>query len=174
MRIFIVGYMGAGKSTVGKRLARKLDLPFIDLDDAFEQKYRYSIPNFFDHFGEEKFRELEHQLLNEIILNNQDAVISTGGGTASYFNNMELINDSGLSVYLKMSALSISHRLKMARKLRPVIREVQHEDMLEFIKKQLAERELFYNKARLSVKGENFDLEHLVEQIIAVMPPPAS
>lgn len=165
MRIFIVGYMGAGKSTIGKRLARKLDLPFIDLDDAFEEKHHYSIPNFFDHFGEDKFRDFEQELLKEVITKNPDAVISTGGGTACYFDNMDLMNESGLSVYLKMSPMSISHRLKMARKLRPVIREVHHDDMLEFIEEQLRIRGKYYDKAQLIVKGENFRLEQLIKQI---------
>lgn len=165
MRIFIVGYMGAGKSTIGKRLARKLDLPFIDLDDAFEEKYHYSIPNFFDHFGEDKFRDFEQELLKEVIEDNQDVVISTGGGTACYFDNMDLMNEAGLSVYLKMSPMSISHRLKMARKLRPVIREVHHDDMLEFIEEQLSIRGKYYDKAQLIVKGENFNLENLIKQI---------
>lgn len=165
MRIFIVGYMGAGKSTVGKRLANKLEMPFIDLDDAFEEKYRYSIPNFFDHFGEEKFREFEQLLLHEIVKDNSDVVISTGGGTAFHYNNMDYMNTSGITVYLKLSPLSISHRLKRARKLRPVIREVHHDDMLAFIQEQLKLREEFYNKASIIVKGENFQMDDLLTQI---------
>jgi len=91
VRIFIIGYMGAGKSTVGKRLANKLDFPFVDLDDAFEARYRYSIPRFFDHFGEDRFRELENQCLKEIIHDHKTVVISTGGGTACSNRNIFLI-----------------------------------------------------------------------------------
>ena len=165
MRIFIVGYMGAGKSTVGKRLANKLEIPFIDLDDAFEERYRYSILRFFEYFGEDKFREFEQLLLHEIVKANSDVVISTGGGTAYHFDNMDYMNASGITVYLKLSPISISHRLKRARKQRPVIRNVPHKDMLGFISEQLSLREEFYNKAGIIVKGENIQLDDLLTQI---------
>ncbi len=165
MRIFIIGYMGAGKSTVGKRLANKLSIPFVDLDDAFEAKYRYSIPRFFEHFGEERFREFENQCLKEIILEHDTAVISTGGGTACSDRNMLLMNSEGTTVYIKMTPKSLAHRLIHARRLRPVVRDIQNEDMLAFVEDQLSEREPFYTKASVTIKGEDLDLEELVEII---------
>lgn len=162
MRIYIIGYMGAGKSTVGKRLANRLDVPFVDLDDAFESKYRYSIPRFFEHFGEERFREFEHQCLKEITDEHNTAVISTGGGTACYHNNLELMKENGTTVYLKMHPKSLAHRLNHARRLRPVIRDINNDDMLRFVEDQLYERETFYNQADHIVKGEDLDMKNLI------------
>lgn len=167
MRIFIIGYMGAGKSTVGKRLANNLGIPFIDLDDTFESKFRYSIPHFFDHFGEDRFRDFEHQCLKEIITENEEAVISTGGGTPCFYENMELMNNNGMTVYLKMNPKSLANRLNKARRLRPVIRDVQNADMQAFVEGQLAERDVFYSQAKVSVKGESLDLDALVSMINA-------
>jgi shikimate kinase len=157
--------MGAGKSTVGKRLANRLGINFIDLDDAFEAKYRYSIPRFFDHFGEEKFRDLENECLREIIIENEDAVISTGGGTACFKDNMSMMQDAGKTVYLKMHPKSLAHRLNRARRLRPVVRDVQNDDMQGFVEEQLTERETFYKQADITVKGESLDMEELVAAI---------
>jgi shikimate kinase len=160
--------MGAGKSTVGKRLARNLGKHFIDLDEAFESKFRYSIPRFFDHFGEVRFREFEKQCLRDIIETEDDAVISTGGGTACFHDNIDLMNRSGITVYLKMHPKSLAHRLNRARRLRPVVREVDHQGMQAFVEEQLAEREAFYEQAQITVKGESLDLEVLIAQLNAV------
>ena len=165
MLVFIIGYMGAGKSTVGKRLATKLDMPFVDLDDAFEERYRYSIPRFFEHFGEEKFRELEHACLRSVIAEHVHAVISTGGGTPCHYDNMALMNDAGLTVYLEMRPSSLARRLADAKRLRPLIRDLKHGDMQGYVSRQLSEREDFYLKAKLRVKGENLDLDALVAAV---------
>jgi shikimate kinase len=161
--------MGSGKSTSGRRLARKMNLPFIDVDDAFEEKFRFSIPHFFEQFGEEKFREFESQLLKEIINGNDRVVISTGGGTACHSQNMDLINASGISVYFEMAPASIAHRLKNARKLRPVIMEIQNEDLLDFITEQLSLREAYYKRAHITVKAEDLKLDLLIEKINGMM-----
>lgn len=157
--------MGAGKSTVGKRLASKLGKRFVDLDEAFENKFRYSIPRFFDHFGELRFREFERQCLQEIIEKEEDAVISTGGGTACFHNNIDLMNQSGITIYLKMHPKSIAHRLNRARRLRPIVREIDNQGMQSFVEEQLAERESFYDQAQITVKGESLDMEELVDKI---------
>lgn len=166
MRIFIIGYMGAGKSTIGKKLAGRLGVPFIDLDDAFEEKYKYSIPNFFDHFGEERFREFEYQCLKEIIRTYDDAVIATGGGTACFNNNMALMNARGKTVYIKMHSRSLAHRLKCARRLRPVVRDIRNERMQDFVEEQLSERENYYKGAHITVKGEDLDVKELAGLIL--------
>jgi len=159
--------MGAGKSTVGKRLAGKFGKHFIDLDEAFESKFRYSIPRFFDHFGEVRFREFEKQCLQDIIEKEDDAVISTGGGTACFHDNIDLMNRSGITIYLKMHPKSLAHRLNRARRLRPIVREINNEDMKDFVEEQLAEREIYYNQAQITIKGESLDMEELVDKIKA-------
>ncbi|MEN8224908.1 MAG: shikimate kinase [Bacteroidota bacterium] len=166
MKIFIIGYMGAGKSTVGRRLANRLNIPFIDLDDAFESKFRYSIHRFFDQFGETRFRELEHQCLLEVTSENENAVISTGGGTPCFHSNMELMDAAGTTIYLKMHPGSLAHRLSKARKPRPVIRNIHNDDVQTFIEQQLAEREKYYTRAHITVKGEDLDMEKLVEAVM--------
>jgi shikimate kinase len=165
MRIFIIGYMGAGKTTVGKRLANRLGVNFIDLDDAFEAKYRYSIPRFFDHFGEEKFRDLENECLKEIIAKNENAVISTGGGTACFRDNMDIMQKAGTTIYLKMHPKSLAHRLNRARRLRPVVRDIENDNMQVFVESQLAEREIHYNQADIIIKGESLDLDDVVSKL---------
>jgi len=165
MRIFIIGYMGAGKSTVGKRLANNLNIPFVDLDDAFEARFRYSIPRFFDHFGEKRFREFEYRCLKEIIKDHDHAVISTGGGTACFNDNISLMNKEGITVYIKMHPKSLALRLNRARRLRPVVRDIKNSDMQKFIEEQLADREGFYEQAKITVKGENLNMEKLTEEI---------
>jgi len=167
VRIFIIGYMGAGKSTVGKRLARKLGKRFVDLDEAFEAKFRYSIPRFFDHFGEVRFREFEKQCLHDIIEKEDDAVISTGGGTACFHDNIDLMNRNGITIYLKMHPKSIAHRLNRARRLRPVVRDINNDGMQKFVEEQLDEREPFYDQAQIIVKGESLDLDMLVAELDA-------
>lgn len=165
MRIFIIGYMGAGKSTVGKRLANALGISFVDLDDAFEARYRYSIPRFFDHFGENKFREFEKTCLSEIISEHDNAVISTGGGTACFHDNIATMNKSGITVYLKMHPKSLAQRLNSARRLRPVVRDINNASMQDFVEEQLSEREAFYTKASITVKGESLDLNNLIAEL---------
>jgi shikimate kinase len=159
--------MGAGKSTIGKRLAMKLGKRFVDLDEAFEARFRYSIPRFFDHFGEEHFREFEKQCLEEIINKEEDVVISTGGGTACFHDNMELMNRKGITVYLKMHPKSLAHRLNRARRLRPIVREIDNKGMQAFVEEQLAEREAYYEQAQITVKGESLDLDILVNKLNA-------
>jgi shikimate kinase len=169
MRIFMIGYMGAGKSTTGKRLARRLAMPFVDLDDAFEARYRYSIPRFFERFGEAKFREFEHACLLGVIAGHHEAVISTGGGTACHHDHMAVMNAAGITVYLKMHPASLAQRLNRARRLRPLVRDVKNDDMQAFIEKQLSARGKFYEQAQLIVKGENLDLDALVKEVNTII-----
>lgn len=165
MRIFIVGYMGAGKSTNGRRLSNRLEMPFIDIDEAFEEKYRYSIPRFFDHFGEDQFRDLEQQCLKEIIDENPHAVISTGGGTPCFHDNMRLMNENGLTIYFQMHPKSVALRLTNSKRLRPITRDIAPDKMLSFVTEQLSEREVFYNQADIIIKGENLDMDELIKKI---------
>ncbi len=126
MKIYLIGYMSSGKSTLGKTLANRLQLKFIDTDEAFETKYQISINDFFIKFGEEKFRELEHQLLSSLA-KIEDAVISTGGGTPCYYNNIDIINENGISIYLKLHPKSIISRLKASKKQRPLVNDMDNE-----------------------------------------------
>ena len=170
MRIFLTGYMGSGKSTLGKRLANKLGITFIDLDEYFEQKFRTSITLFFERFGEDSFRKLEHEVLKEVIYKYIDVVISTGGGTPCFFNNLELMNEQGVTVYLKLPPAVLASRLSNSpfRYRRPKLKGLDKDTLLETVTMHLQEREPFYSQSGLIIDAFGMNLEKIVEKIAAV------
>jgi len=164
MRIYITGYMGSGKSTIGKKLATKLGLLFIDLDQLIENKYRITIPDIFNRYDEDAFRLVEHNTLLETFTFD-NAVISTGGGTPCFYNNMDMINQHGLSVYIRMNEKSLYDRLINSKKKRPLLADKTPKQVMGHISKQLAERESYYLQSKLIVKWESMDIKTLVEVI---------
>lgn len=164
MRIYLTGYMGSGKTTVGKELANRLGFSFTDLDKLIENKYRITIPDIFTRYDENAFRLMEHETLQDTFAMS-NVVISTGGGTPCFYNNMSLINKNGLSVYLQMNLRSLYDRLVNSRKKRPLLAEKSNSEIMDYVTKQLAERELYYLRSQLIVKGENMDIENLVNLI---------
>jgi len=164
MLIYLIGYMGSGKTTVGKKLAARLCYSFLDLDKKIENKYKITIPNLFTKYDEETFRKLEQETLHDTI-NLTNTVISTGGGTPCFYDNMELINKNGLSVYLKMHPKSLYERLIKSKKKRPLLANKSPEEIMEYIGKQVSERESFYLQSNLVIKGESMDISKLVESI---------
>ena len=164
MRIYLIGYMGSGKTTIGKKLATRLGFLFIDLDRLIENKYRISIPDIFNRYDEDAFRMIEHQSLQETFTYS-NAVISTGGGTPCFYNNMELINQHGFSVYIQMHKKSLYDRLLNSKKKRPLLADKSAEEIMDHINKQLAEREPYYQQSKLSVKGESMEIKTLVDLI---------
>lgn len=161
MRIFLTGYMYSGKTTIGKKVARKLELPFYDLDDYFEIKYKISVTQFFEKYSEELFRKLETETLAELIRQEDNVLISTGGGTACFNHNMELMNASGLTVYVEMSPKSVFARMQASKKKRPLLLQVQKDKVEAFIEKHLEERRKYYRQSRLTIKGENADIDQI-------------
>lgn len=158
--------MGCGKTTIGKKLSRILHCTFIDTDTLFEKENNITVFDFFAKEGEDKFREIEHRLLVKTLKENDNAIISTGGGTPCYYDNMELINKSSLSIYIKMSVQSLTVRLLYSYKKRPLIEELEEEtDLKHYIEQTLNIREPFYNKARYTVKGESVNMDELVSLI---------
>ena len=164
MRIFLIGYMGSGKSTIGKKLSNKLGLEFIDLDDYIETKYKISIPSIFEKYDEPTFRRIESEILVKVC-KMDNVVISTGGGTPCHNQNMDLILESGLCIYIKMSVKSLFNRLINAKRIRPLIKKIKEEDLVDFIKKQLEKRSVYYERAHLPLKGEDFDLKIAIQKI---------
>jgi shikimate kinase len=164
MRVYLIGYMGSGKTRFGMELSVKTGYPFIDTDDLFEAKYRISIVDFFDKYNEETFRKLERDLLLETI-NCQDAIISTGGGTPCFYDNMDFIRKNGISIYLKMDILSLVNRLVVVKKKRPLLRDKPFKDMEAYIRAQITEREIFYNQADFTVDAEIVTANDIVRLI---------
>jgi shikimate kinase len=168
MNIYLIGYMGCGKSTVGKNLARRLSLQHIDLDEFFEKSYKISITDFFKKYDETAFRSAESLLL-EKTSELKNHIISTGGGTPCFNNNIDFINENGFSIYLKMAPKSLFDRLKVAKRPRPLIQNLSYDQLIEKIISDLHKREVFYNRANLTVKGENVDLDALEKHIAAFL-----
>ena len=164
MLIYLIGYMGSGKTTVGKKLAGQLGFSFIDLDTRIEEKYHTSIPDLFKRFDEKAFRLLEKKVLEET-LGYTNTVVSTGGGTPCFFGNMDKINHHGLAVYIKMNPQSLLKRIINAKKKRPLIDQKPPDKIFKIIEDQLTNREVFYNQAKIITKGENIDIAELSEKI---------
>lgn len=146
-RIIIVGYMGAGKTTVGKALARELGLQFYDLDWYIESRQHKTVPQIFAERGEDGFRRIEHNMLHEVA-EFEDVVISCGGGTPCFFDNINYMNAQGDVVYLKADPEVLYRHLLMGKTERPLLKGKSQEELVAFIKEQLARREPFYTKAR--------------------------
>ena len=146
-RIILIGYMGAGKTTVGKALAEELGVPFYDLDWYITMRYRKSIPEIFAERGEEGFRELERRMLHEAA-EFEDVVLSCGGGTPCFFDNMAYMNSLADTVYLKAEPEVLAMHLKMGRTVRPLILGKSEDELLQYIKDSLVVREPYYMKAK--------------------------
>ena len=171
-KFFLIGYMGSGKTTVGKQLARKLNLQFIDMDLFIENRYHKSISVIFEEKGEDGFREIERKALHEII-DFENVVISTGGGLPCFFDNMEVMNQVGTTIYLKVSVEELTERLRTGKQQRPLIKDKTQEEVKDYITENLAKREEFYNRATFIFEtddlfaSENFrtKIEQLIENI---------
>lgn len=145
--------MGSGKSTIGPKLARALDIPFFDLDKIIEEQEGMTIASFFEQKGETAFRQLEADLLRSITLVNDSFLLSTGGGAPVFYNNMDFMNEHGLTIYLEMNPKSLAQRLAPARAGRPLLKHLNNGELEDFVAVKLKEREPFYKKARLIISG---------------------
>ena len=147
-RIILIGYMGAGKTTLGKVLARELNLEFIDLDWYIENRFHQSVNQLFVTRGEEGFRKIERNMLHEVA-EFEMVIISPGGGTPCFFDNMEYMNQQGLTVYLKASPEILRTHLRMGKQKRPLVAKKNDEELDAFIHESLNKRAPFYNQAHL-------------------------
>ena len=154
MKYYLVGYMYCGKSTYGRRLAEERGLDFLDLDRAFEARYHYTVPMFFDRFGEEAFRKLETQLLYTTA-DLDNIVIATGGGTPCHSGNMDFILAHGTAVYLQMPVDALVARAVRSRNPRPLMHGLPEPEMRAIIERHLKERESVYLRAPIVIDGLN-------------------
>ncbi|MCF6241752.1 MAG: shikimate kinase [Bacteroidales bacterium] len=164
MRIYLIGFMGSGKSTAGKKLANKLALDFFDLDDLIEQESAMTIAEYFENFGEAKFRELENIVLQKTF-QLENVLISTGGGTPCFFNAIDEINENGISVYLKAEIPLIISRLKDEKNQRPLIKSKNNEELKEYLNSLLEQRKIHYEKAHIVVDAKSLNIAELTEHI---------
>ncbi len=162
--IFLIGFMGCGKTTLGRKLASRLGYMFMDLDHILEAQEGMTIAQYFSTFGEDAFRKLESEVLKQTNYP-EHAVISTGGGLPCFFDNIEWMNTHGKSVYIKLSPTTLADRLENEKEERPLLREKQGEALVAFIAEKLAEREKFYNQATVIADGLSLTAEK-VEQLL--------
>jgi shikimate kinase len=158
--IYIIGFMGSGKSTAGKKLASSLSWNFVDLDRKIEEVAGKSIPEIFASDGEDKFRQLETEVLNTL-KNNSKTIISTGGGTPCHGNNLDIMLSTGVTINLKMTPGQLAARLLGSTEERPLIKNIPDDRLFGFIETKLAERERWYNRAHIIVEGMNLDINNL-------------
>lgn len=168
MRIYLIGFMTSGKSCFGHDLAQACNMEFLDCDELFEEKYRITILDFFDKYGEGLFRKLERDILMET-LQHENAVIATGGGLPCFFDNMEVILKSGVSIYLRMSGRDLATRIRVIKKQRPLLKEIPSSGLEDYISHLLKEREPFYEKADHIFNGPEYPLQEIME-IVCPMP----
>ena len=166
--IIIIGYMGAGKTTVGKALAKELGVMFYDLDWYIESRMRKTVKQIFDEIGEEGFRKIERNMLHEVA-EFESLVVSCGGGIPFFFDNMDYMNQLGETIYLKASPETLHTHLKMGKGVRPLLLNKTPEEVEIFIREQLKLREPFYNKAKhiidINVMDDFNKINGMVEQI---------
>lgn len=168
MVIVLIGYMGSGKSAVGRSLAEKLSLEFVDMDDFIEEKEGKRIQEIFRDKGEIYFRKVESLYLEELLTNARNMVIALGGGTPCYGSNMEYIEGAtDKVVYLRASIEELKARLEKEKEHRPLIKHLSGSELEEFIRKHLFERNFFYLKANHSVKVDSRPVETIAEEIIS-------
>ena len=149
-RIILIGYMGSGKTTVGKALSKETGMMFYDLDWYIESRMRKTVSQIFAERGEEGFRQIEYNMLHEVA-EFEDVIISRGGGTPCFFDNMDYLNQQGDVVYLKATPETLYKHLMMAKVERPLLKDKSPEELIAYITEHLKERSPFYEKARYSL-----------------------
>ena len=171
MKIILLGYMGSGKSTIGKALANELNLSFVDLDHAIENEIGMSIRDYFEASGELKFRRLENEVLKKILNENNDMILSTGGGTPCYGNNLDLMKMTfnAKVFYLKATIKTLTERLVSEKDIRPLIQSIGDDDLPEFIGKHLFERSNFYLQAHHVVDIDQKSVETITKEIVELL-----
>lgn len=167
LKVVLIGLPGAGKTTFGKHLAKELNFPYFDSDGLIEQKYQMKIPMIFSVYGEGKFRDWESEALEDILKTDQSFVLSTGGGAPCFNDNMDLINSKGISVYLDVPLDVISQRLYSSKiQNRPMFEGLDSGEITLKLKSLIAQREYFYNQAKIKLSGEDFSAEYLMYELI--------
>lgn len=171
--IFLIGYMGSGKTTLGRALGRRLGLQFIDLDLYIESRYMRTISQLFAERGEDKFRSIEREMLHEVA-EMEDVVVACGGGTPCYYDNIDYMNRCGTTVFLSASEDRLFARLSINRNKRPLIKDLDDQSLRIFIRENLALRMPHYSKASHSFCGDRLEdlmqistsVEKFIEEIV--------
>lgn len=165
MRIYLIGYMGSGKSHLGWRLANHLGVQFVDMDNYIEERNCKTIPQIFAEEGEPEFRNKERKALEELS-EFTDIVIATGGGAPCFFDNVELMNNTGETIYLNIDPNILADRLMKSKTERPLIKGKSREELVEFIDETLKKRDKFYTQAKYQITEPDIDLDELKKMLL--------
>ena len=169
-KVVFIGYMGSGKSIVAKKIAAKLGFSCLDLDEMIEKKSGMAIDKIFSAKGEIYFRKLEHELFLEALNNEENSIISTGGGTPCYFNNHELLNGENVtSIYLRASIDTLVTRLNTEKQKRPLVANLGDDEVKDFIAKHLFDRSFYYNQATIKVDVDDKSIATIVTEITELL-----
>ncbi len=168
VRVILIGYMGAGKTTVGKALAADLGLTFYDLDWYITMRYHRSVPEIFAERGEEGFRDLERRMLHEVA-EFENVVVSCGGGTPCFYDNMEYMNSLADTVYLKADPEVLAQHLKMGKGKRPLIEGKTPEELETYIQESLQAREPFYSQAKYTIDISVLDTFTKIDECVRII-----
>jgi shikimate kinase len=165
MTIFLIGFMGSGKSYWGKRWAARAGMSFSDLDQLIEQRCGSSVAAIFEEKGEDYFRQLERQVLGELVME-KNTIVACGGGTPCYYDNMDRMNKRGITIYLKTTPALILERVKEETSSRPLLKQLNEAEILFFIEKKLKEREPVYLQAKICAAVDQLNDNFLQESVL--------
>jgi shikimate kinase len=165
MKIFLIGFMGCGKTHWGKELSHKLEIPFFDLDSVIEEKEEKDITSIFADMGEEYFRMLEKDVLYMLTESHDSFVMACGGGTPCFFNNIDYMKSRGTTVWINCSVECLHSRLVKEKDKRPLIRSLPDDELKTFIVRKYSDRKIFYQQASVILSEEEVTLDGLVTKI---------
>lgn len=166
MRIYLIGFMGVGKTHWGKILSNKLGVPFYDLDELIEEEEGRTVNQIFEEEGEEYFRTKERDILHEFSEMNDSMLLSCGGGAPCFFNNISYMNQMGVTVWLNTPFEILLGRLRQGKEKRPLLKDLDDEQLKAYIVKKNADRRMYYEQAKLIIDDRVIEIEKLIKQIL--------
>lgn len=169
-RIYLIGFMGSGKSRMGRELSKKMNIQNIDLDKFIESSMFMTVPEIFEKYGEDGFRKIEHEKLKELS-EFENVIISTGGGAPCFYDNMKLMNKTGVTVFLNPTIDMLVYRLLRSKNKRPLIDGLGKEELTPFVKEKLNDRLPYYEKAMLNIDPNEVKTKKIIKKITKKMKP---
>ncbi|HCY00261.1 MAG TPA: shikimate kinase [Bacteroidales bacterium] len=165
MKVFLIGFMASGKSTIGEELANILGYKFVDLDTYIEEKHKKSVKIIFEVYGEDYFRQVENEALVEVSKTDGDIIVASGGGTSCFYNSVEFMNEVGLTIYLRVEVAELVSRLIDSKKDRPLLWGKSKKELNDYIIRVLDERKKYYEMAKINVDMDKVNLQQLANTI---------
>ncbi len=169
MKVYLIGFMASGKTTVGIELAKNLSYEFIDLDAYIENKYSKTIKQIFEFNGEDHFRILENEALREVSAIDGNVIIAAGGGTSCFYNSIDFMNKTGLTIYLKTEVSDLVARLISSKTERPLLWGKTQQELNDYILRVLDERKKYYEKAKITIESSSVNVKQIASTIEATI-----